>query len=169
MRKSLFSPLFRRERLLLLISILLLIITFIYWISFQDFGPSDKPLKITAGDSSGIRHQFARLLNEEAQPFGVSLELAGTQGSEEALDLVNQGKLDLAFVQGGLRQNRPVSELSKEVLEDSVNIGRKTLSFRLHQFSKIPSKETFVGSKYPATRPGFIAMHRLLKRYYTLI
>jgi TRAP-type uncharacterized transport system substrate-binding protein len=60
-------------------------------------------LRMTAGEARGTRHQLARVLQDNASPLGLQLEVEGTAGSEEALDRVNARTLDLALVQGGLR------------------------------------------------------------------
>jgi TRAP-type uncharacterized transport system substrate-binding protein len=59
-------------------------------------------LTMTAGNTAGTRHHLAEMLRVEAAARGISLDLRGTVGSEDALDQVNSGQLDCAFVQGGL-------------------------------------------------------------------
>ena len=65
-------------------------------------------LSFTAGQKQTTRHQVAQALNTSATSLGIHLQLQETPGSEEALDQVNAGQLDLALVQGGLRvEDRP--------------------------------------------------------------
>jgi TRAP-type uncharacterized transport system substrate-binding protein len=65
-------------------------------------------LRMTAGDARGTRHHLANLLRTKAAPLGLRLDVEETAGSEEALDLVNAHKLDVALVQGALRvDDRP--------------------------------------------------------------
>jgi TRAP-type uncharacterized transport system substrate-binding protein len=59
-------------------------------------------LSITAGQPEGSRHRIARALARASAAEGVKLRLEPTAGSEQALDLVDRGVLDLALVQGGL-------------------------------------------------------------------
>src|SRR5262249_39405767 len=59
-------------------------------------------LTCTAGEELATRAKLARVLRESAVGHGIELQLQGTAGSEESLDLVNAGKFDLALVQGGL-------------------------------------------------------------------
>jgi TRAP-type uncharacterized transport system substrate-binding protein len=59
-------------------------------------------LTLTAGSPSGLRHQIAVALAQEARPYGLDLEMVATAGSEEALEQVNAGQIDVALVQGGL-------------------------------------------------------------------
>jgi TRAP-type uncharacterized transport system substrate-binding protein len=71
---------------------------------FSLHSPRDRVyrLRLTAGSTTGTRHHLAELLRPEAAARGLSLDLQGSVGSEEALDRVNRGQLDCAFVQGGL-------------------------------------------------------------------
>ncbi len=64
--------------------------------------PRHYAMTISGGALSGDRHVFAMALREAAAGNGVALELRPTGGSQEALALVAQGKLDFALVQGGL-------------------------------------------------------------------
>jgi TRAP-type uncharacterized transport system substrate-binding protein len=59
-------------------------------------------LSLTAGSMAGARHHLAELLRTEAASRGLTLDLKGSAGSEEALDLINSGRLACALVQGGL-------------------------------------------------------------------
>ena len=53
-----------------------------------------------------MRHQIARRLAAGAALRGVRIDLIETSGSEDALDRLNAGTLDLALVQGGLGLER---------------------------------------------------------------
>jgi TRAP-type uncharacterized transport system substrate-binding protein len=64
--------------------------------------PREHAMTISGGDLTGNRHFLARALQETAAGNGVTLALRPTGGSQEALALVAAGKLDLAFIQGGL-------------------------------------------------------------------
>jgi TRAP-type uncharacterized transport system substrate-binding protein len=59
-------------------------------------------LTMTAGSTATTRHHLAETLRADVAPCGLSMETHPTKGSEEALDEVNSGQLDCAFVQGGL-------------------------------------------------------------------
>src|SRR5262245_28753781 len=61
-----------------------------------------RSLTLTAGSQSGLRHQMGLALTKEAGPYGLDFELVATAGSEEALEQVDAGKIDVALVQGGL-------------------------------------------------------------------
>ena len=60
------------------------------------------PLKMTAGDASGLRHKLALELAKEAARVGITIDVQPTSGSEAALEGLKNGRFDLAFVQGGL-------------------------------------------------------------------
>src|SRR5262245_37016418 len=62
----------------------------------------NRALTLTAGQASGQRSLIAELLAEEARRNGLEARVQETAGSEAALDQVNEGKLDVALVQGGL-------------------------------------------------------------------
>jgi TRAP-type uncharacterized transport system substrate-binding protein len=59
-------------------------------------------LTVTAGSAVSTRHHLAETLKPELERRGLILEFHPTQGSEEALDLVDRGEIDCAFVQGAL-------------------------------------------------------------------
>lgn len=65
-------------------------------------------LRITGGNVDGRRHRLAEVLAREASRQSLRLEVTPTGGSEEALDRVEGGSLDLALVQGGLDTGRRV-------------------------------------------------------------
>jgi len=64
--------------------------------------PQHYSLKITGGDILGNRHYLASALRDEVATTGLLLDVLPTKGSQEALALVSEGKLDLALIQGGL-------------------------------------------------------------------
>jgi TRAP-type uncharacterized transport system substrate-binding protein len=59
-------------------------------------------LTLSAGDALGQRHALAEVLVRQARARGVDLTLVPCGGSEEAMALVQEGRFDLALVQGGL-------------------------------------------------------------------
>ncbi len=89
--------------------------------------PRKHSLTITGGSLLSQRHFLARILEEEAYDQGVSLKIVPVSGSLEALDLVDEGKLDLAFIQGGLdpayENVRHVATVSPEIVHFLVKPG----------------------------------------------
>ena len=85
-----------------------------------DMMPRQYTLTITGGDILSQRHMVAKVLEEEAAKEGITLVIRPVPGSIQALEAVNSGKLDLAFIQGGLNlrldQVEHVATLSTEAL-----------------------------------------------------
>jgi TRAP-type uncharacterized transport system substrate-binding protein len=72
--------------------------------------PSESPvrLRITAGQEVGTRHRIGEVLRREAIRRAIEVELLPTTGSAEALEAVQLGRLEVAFVQGGIHMaDRP--------------------------------------------------------------
>ncbi len=64
--------------------------------------PRTYALKITGGDILGNRHYLAGALRDEVLPERVRLDVLPSEGSQDALTQVSEGKLDFALIQGGL-------------------------------------------------------------------
>lgn len=64
--------------------------------------PRTYSLKITGGDILGNRHYLAGALRDEVLPDRVRLDVLPSEGSQDALSRVSEGKLDFALIQGGL-------------------------------------------------------------------
>jgi TRAP-type uncharacterized transport system substrate-binding protein len=69
---------------------------------FHSPGRKSYRLSLTAGNALGTRHQLAQRLQAEAARQDLALALQPSEGSEQALDWVNNRHVDLALVQGGL-------------------------------------------------------------------
>ena len=67
-----------------------------------DLYPRNYELTISGGGMLTKSHHLAKVLQEEAIRRNVSLTIAPTAGSFQALNDLNDGRLDLAFVQGGI-------------------------------------------------------------------
>ncbi len=57
---------------------------------------------MSAGNQLGTRHALALQLRDICRTHKIELEIVPTDGSEHALREMNDGRIDLAFVQGGL-------------------------------------------------------------------
>lgn len=91
----------QRERIFLATAIAVLGIGM--W--FVLYSPRSQPatkLRMTAGNATGIRHRLAVAFSKEAKAFGFQIEVVPSDGSESALAMLETGKLDFAFIQGGL-------------------------------------------------------------------
>ncbi len=82
--------------------------------------PRTYSLKITGGDILGNRHYLAGALRDDVLPDGVRLDVLPSEGSQDALTRVSEGKLDFALIQGGLELPFPnvvhVANLAPELL-----------------------------------------------------
>ncbi|TAK99506.1 MAG: hypothetical protein EPO08_16275 [Rhodospirillaceae bacterium] len=114
-----------------------------------DFLPQQYALSITGGDILSSRHFIARVLQQEAANNGVALRLYPMSGSQEALMALNEGKLDLAFIQGGLENKYPnvrhVAYIAPEQLQLLVRPEIKDIS-------GLRSKLVNLGSRLGGTR-----------------
>lgn len=111
--------------------------------------PRTYSLKITGGDILGNRHYLAGTLRDDIVPLGVRLDVLPTDGSQEALSLVSQGKLDFALIQGGLELPFPnvshVANLAPELLHFLVSPDIKDIA-------GMRGKRINLGSKRGGTR-----------------
>ncbi len=111
--------------------------------------PRTYALKITGGDILGNRHYLAGTLRDDIVPLGVRLDVLPTDGSQEALSLVSQGKLDFALIQGGLELPYPnvshVANLAPELLHFLVSPDVKDIA-------GMRGKRINLGSKRGGTR-----------------
>jgi TRAP-type uncharacterized transport system substrate-binding protein len=67
-----------------------------------DLYPRHYDLSISGGGMLTKSHHLAKVLQEEATRANISLLITPTKGSFQALNDLNEGTLDLAFVQGGI-------------------------------------------------------------------
>lgn len=86
---------------MLVLVVLILLAGVAAW-SIAALMPRQYALTISGTDVTSNRHFFAKALQEAAAGNGVTLTLRPLAGSQEALALVAAGRLDLAFIQGGL-------------------------------------------------------------------
>lgn len=70
--------------------------------SLHMLAPHHYALTLSGTDITSNRHFFARVLQETAVENGIAFTLRPTGGSQEALAEVAAGRLDFAFIQGGL-------------------------------------------------------------------
>jgi TRAP-type uncharacterized transport system substrate-binding protein len=89
--------------------------------------PKSYVLNTSGGDILSSRHFIVKKLQEEAEKERVKLQIHPTSGSLEVLEQVNEGKLDVAFIQGGIDKKYPnieqVATLVPEMLHVLVRSG----------------------------------------------
>jgi len=69
--------------------------------------PRQYTVTVTGGEILFYQHYLATLVRQEAAKIGVNFIIKPTSGSFEALKMVSEGKLDMAFIQGGLDKKYP--------------------------------------------------------------
>jgi TRAP-type uncharacterized transport system substrate-binding protein len=79
-------------------------------------------LTISGGDIVGNRHYLARILQSEAHKKNLTLIVRPEEGSLSALKKVSEGKLDLAFIQGGMNADFPNVEHAATVAPEQVHL-----------------------------------------------
>ena len=82
---------------------LMVILVIGFYVAWQ-FVPASaaNTLKIAVGGTSGAYYDYAKRYQQNVQAEGLSLEIVSVAGSVEALQIVKEGKADLALVQGGV-------------------------------------------------------------------
>ena len=77
-------------------------------VGYREWNRAPYHLRISAGSREGLRHRIATRLASAASRKGLDLKLVNNSGSEESLERVEAGALDVALVQGGstLRRGR---------------------------------------------------------------
>lgn len=135
-----------QKRLILILIVLLLgfAAKFTYELIPRHFN-----LSMTGGGLLSNRHHLAKILSEEALQHDVSIRVKPTSGSIQAMELVDTGKLDLAFIQGGLDSNyeniRHVATISPELIHVLVKPG-------MNSIADIRGKSVNMGSLAGGTR-----------------
>ncbi len=123
----------RNERLRKVLAFLLIVVLLGIAVHYvYEVLPRAYSLKITGGDILSNRHYVAGTLRDDIRPLGVGLDVLPTDGSQQALSLVSEGKLDLALIQGGLDLPFPnvthVANLAPELLHFLVRPDVKDIS-----------------------------------------
>ncbi|MBX9788833.1 MAG: hypothetical protein K2Y37_07940 [Pirellulales bacterium] len=79
-------------------------------------------LRMTAGDRLGHRQELAEILRDEARHFSLELEIVPSMGGNEALELVANGKLDVAMVAGLTTYRNPNLREVAAVLREPLHL-----------------------------------------------
>ena len=88
--------------------------------------PRHYTLSITGGDIVGNRHYVARILQAEAPKKDLTLIVQPVEGTLSVLQDVSEGKVDLAFIRGGLSAVFPHVEHVTTVAPEMVHLLVKT-------------------------------------------
>jgi len=112
--------------------------------------PRHYNLSLAGGGLLSNRHHLAKILSDEAGKYhNLSIRVTPTNGSIQAMELVEEGKLDLALIQGGLDANyeniRHVATISPELIHVLVKPG-------INSIADIRGKTVNMGSLVGGTR-----------------
>ena len=91
-------------------AVLLVVLAFVVAFQFIKPAPPDRVVMAT-GNPQGAYHRFASSYAEHLAAEGIELELINTAGSVENIDLLRQGLVDVAMLQGGIPDTREGAEL----------------------------------------------------------
>lgn len=82
---------------------LIIVLVIGFYVAWQ-FVPASAPntLKIAVGGTRGAYYDYAKRYQQNVKAEGLNLEIVSVAGSVEALQMVKDGKTDLALVQGGV-------------------------------------------------------------------
>ena len=90
--------------------VLLVLVGFIWAFQYIKPAPPDH-IVIASGEKDGAYHAFVLRYQKLLKDQGIDLQIINTRGSVENLELLSQGKVDMAFVQGGVQTGQPGSTL----------------------------------------------------------
>ena len=113
-------------------------------------------LLIATGRNSGAYYKFALLYKEALRKEGIELTVIQTAGSRQALELLNENKVDIAFVQGGTAkeyQNRGMISLASLFYEPLWVFYRDGM--KLNYLNELKSKRVSIGEEGSGTKPLF--------------
>lgn len=96
----------QKGRQILAVAVLLLLLVISGKLIF-DLIPRNYVLSITGGSVLSERHFLIKLLQDGTSENFLSLKVAKTSGSLDALERVNSGEIDLALVTGGIAHSFP--------------------------------------------------------------
>jgi TRAP-type uncharacterized transport system substrate-binding protein len=110
----------------------------------------------SAGDTSGLRYQLLQALASEAGGHKLKIRLVETGGWSEMVDLVDQGTLDFALIQGGFDLTKhknirevaglnlePLHLLVKQEIESDVANDLRALKGKVVNLGSGPSTATY--------------------------
>ena len=132
-----------------------IIVTLIgFLIAFTFVGsPPPNRLRFASGSTWGAYNKFAQKYKAELVHQGLTVEVLTTKGSTENLQLLIEGKADIAFVQGGILPEKSDVDL---VSLGSVYFEPLWLFVRSEEpqsrFSQLSGKRVAIGSQGSGTR-----------------
>lgn len=118
--------------------------------------PRHYVLTISGGNILSQRHLLVKLLQDEGARRHLALRIAPSHGSLDALEQVNDGKMDVALVQGGIDAKYPnvvhVATISPELIHFLVKPG-------INEIKDFKAKSINMGESMGGTR---VVAHQIL-------
>ena len=117
--------------------------------------PPPKYFSIATGRADGAYYKFAKEYQKLLKKEGITLKIVTTAGSVEALKLLDSGKVDVAFVQGGTAKeyanSKNLSSLASIFYEPLWVFYRKDLP-HINYLYDLKGKKISVGEKGSGTK-----------------
>ncbi len=146
----------RSKDVLLLVAFVAVILLGVYWI-LPRAAAKRIPLRMTAGDASGLRHAIAVELAQDASKYGLEIEVVSTEGSGSAIGRLARREFDCALIQGGLvcEEDSPIRQVSALHIEPLHLLVRAELHSQMgtRGFSALKGKRVNLGAIGGGTHP----------------
>jgi TRAP-type uncharacterized transport system substrate-binding protein len=112
----------------------------------------EKSIKIAVGKEDGAYYVYAKEYAKELEAYGIDLEIIATLGAKEAQSKVALGKVDFAFVQGGLEElNKGILALANVAHEPIWVLTRRTDNIII--FDHLKDKKINICNPMSGTNP----------------
>ncbi len=133
--------------------VLLVLAGFVLAFQYIKPAPPDH-IVMASGEEGGAYHEFALRYQALLRAEGISLEILTTHGSVDNLRLLSEGKVDLAFVQGGVappgRPGMQLESLGSLYLEPLWVFQRKGLG--IQRLTDLKGRRLAIGPEGSGTR-----------------
>ncbi len=131
--------------------LILVLLGFVLAYQFVEPAPP-KSISIATGNPQNAYFQFANEYKQSLKQQGIDLQVISSEGSVENLKLLREGKVDIAFVQGGIPKPEGLSLLSLGSLyfEPLWVFYRQEVVFE--RLSELPNHRLAIGKSGSGTR-----------------
>ena len=141
-----------RNKFLLVFIPLFLFIIFSFYITSQFIEPSPKKeITIATGSIDGEYYKTALLYKELLEKEKVKVNIINTSGSIENLELIEQNKVDIAFVQNGTITKEKNTEVIASIYYEPLWIFYNKKINKIDYIKDMANKKIAIGSKKSGT------------------
>jgi len=133
--------------------VIILSVSFFYYIYSLIKPVPIKELSIATGRESGIYYQYAKLYKERLESEGISVNIVKTAGSIETLKLLRDKKVDFGFVQSGtasLEDKQQLKSVASIYMEPLWLFYRASLG-KIEYFDELNSTRLSIGEEGSGT------------------